>query len=63
MKELISILLACQKTLAAAWERADCKSQQYWTDWLKWILRLLITLILTESGDITHYVVPAQINI
>lgn len=63
MKELISILLACRKTLAVAWERVDCKFQQYWTDWLKWILRLLITLIPTESGDITHYIVLAQINI
>lgn len=63
MKELISILLACRKTLAAAWERVDCKSQQYWTDWLKWILRLLITLILTESGDITDYNVQGQINV
>lgn len=50
MKELISILLACRKALAAAWDRVHCKSQQYWTDWLKCILRLLITLILTESG-------------
>ena len=63
MKELISILLACRKTLAVARERVDRKSQQYWTDWLKRILRLLITLILTDSGDITHYIVPAQINI
>lgn len=63
MKKLILILLACRKTLAAAWERVDCKSQQYWTDWLKCILRLIITLILTETGNIIHDIVTAQINI